>query len=132
MISLSEHLNSSINEGMSRGQLSSLVNSIKLTTSEPTSHQEEWLQVLFRDKNFFNESEKMYVKVSDLQGACNENDVLSIFYALAIKNNAKTNVADISAWDDRDGWQQFAIACMQARNRMWHPEWIKNKSYNFV
>ena len=124
-----KNINEYISEALS--DFSTEIKNLKYQEEKPTSNQDDYIQIITQGKSWKDEGPILYIKTSDLK-YIDEMDVLSVIYNLMKDIYPKGVTAEIGAWDDNENdYVTFAISCLQKKNRMWHPEYIKNDNYEF-
>ena len=109
------------------------INNIKYELKEPTQNQEDYISIMGADKHFWNTTDPVYVKVKDLGQYTDKKGLMTVAYKICKSINSKITSAEIGTWSDEDkSYVTFAIAHIQQKNQMWHPEWIKSNKYNFI
>ena len=109
------------------------INNIKYELKEPTQNQEDYISIMGADKHFWNTTDPVYVKVKDLGQYTDKKGLMTVAYKICKSINSKITFAEIGTWSDEDkSYVTFAIAHIQQKNQMWHPEWIKSDKYNFI
>lgn len=107
------------------------MNNLKYVEKKPTSNQDEYIQIMTSGKTWKDEGPTVYVKTEDL-GYTDQANVLSVAYNLMKKIYSKGIMAEIGTWDpEQNDYVTFAIAHLQKKNRMWHPEYISSDKYSF-
>ena len=107
------------------------IDNLKYTEKKPTSNQDEYVQIMTSGKTWKDAGPTVYVKTEDL-GYTDQEHVLSVAYNLMKKIYSQGIMTEIGAWDEeQNDYVTFAIAHLQKKNRMWHPEYINSNKYNF-
>lgn len=124
MKSLVEYINEA------KAEFKDKIANLKYETKKPTSNQDDYVQIMGNDKHFWNTTDPVWVKVEDLGKYTNADGLMSVAYNLCKSMNDKITHAEIGVWDGED-YNTFAVASLQKKDRMWHPEWIKSDKYPF-
>ena len=123
-------IKSFINEASSDFTIS--IKNLKYEKQEPKSNKEDFIKIMGNDKHFWETTEPVWVKVYDLGKYTNKEGLMSVAYNLCKSFNSKITHAEIGCWDTEDKtYSTFAVAALQKKDRMWHPEWITSNKYPF-
>lgn len=107
------------------------MNNLKYIEKKPTSNQDDYVQIMTAGKTWKDTGPTVYVKTKDL-GYTDQANVLSVAYNLMKKIYSQGIRCEIGTWDEEENdYVTFAIAHLQKKNRMWHPEYINSNKYNF-
>ena len=106
------------------------IKNLEYETQEP-SNKEDYVKILTQGKTWKDEGPSLWVKTSSLKYDT-ETQVLSVAYNLMKDVYPAGVMAEIMTYNPEDKeYQTFAVAHLQKKNRMWHPEWIVSDKYSF-
>ena len=104
-----------------------------LETKKPSSGKEEYIAVYFVDSKYFDTSNSYYINIDDLENHTDKESMLNIFYNLAKRVDKKYTGAGIMMWDPTSNdYSEFAHTALRAKDKMWHPEYIKISKHPFI